>query len=275
MKFNSFSPWLHHVITPLGVGLLFGFVELTKSSTEGVGYASFFARPVLSAILIWAIMLPTTALINAAFQGKFVSLLTRLFLASGLGCLPLTLIVPWLVLQFGLGGPNQQTGWMPVSSYEEVFLNRYVQFAIVVSVVWIGLNYRWYKEREDKVALPPVPETPKEKTKRPDAPAFLDRTDKPVGSEVWALKAEQHYVRVYGDKAEDLILYRFSDALRDVAGHDGLQVHRSYWVAKAAIEKIEVASKSYEITLKNGLKVPVSRNYKRQLDDLDWPAEFG
>jgi len=102
----------------------------------------------------------------------------------------------------------------------------------------------------------------------------MERATKPIGLEAWALKAEQHYVRVYGNKGDDLILYRFSDALRDVATLEGLQVHRSYWVAKAAIERIEAASTSYEIILKNGLRVPVSRTFKRQLEDLNWQTEF-
>jgi hypothetical protein len=92
-------------------------------------------------------------------------------------------------------------------------------------------------------------------------PAFLARIRPELGSTLLALAAEQHYLRVYTALGNDLILYRFSDAVKEM-GARGVQVHRSYWVAKDASVSTENEGTKTQIVLKNGLKVPVSRTYK-------------
>lgn len=76
-----------------------------------------------------------------------------------------------------------------------------------------------------------------------------------------ALAAEDHYLRVYTDRGEELILRRFGDALADVAGLDGVQVHRGWWVARAAVAGSERGGDRAVLILTNGVRVPVSRTY--------------
>ena len=78
---------------------------------------------------------------------------------------------------------------------------------------------------------------------------------------ILALEAEDHYLRVHTDRGDALIHRRFSDALAEVASLDGLRVHRSWWVAKAAIEGSERDGDRLSLRLRNGLSVPVSRTY--------------
>ncbi|MDX2145037.1 MAG: LytTR family DNA-binding domain-containing protein [Rhodospirillaceae bacterium] len=94
------------------------------------------------------------------------------------------------------------------------------------------------------------------------APKFLQRVRPSLGAKVLALEAQQHYVKVYTDRGTDMILYRFSDAVQEVASTSGLQVHRSYWVAHDAVADICGSGKNYKLTLHNGLTVPVSRSYR-------------
>lgn len=83
-----------------------------------------------------------------------------------------------------------------------------------------------------------------------------------LGGQIMCVSAEDHYVRLHGRKCSKLILSRFSDATdavsRDV---DGLQVHRSWWVAKSAIASWDMQDGSMKLILKNEEKVPVSRKY--------------
>lgn len=78
-----------------------------------------------------------------------------------------------------------------------------------------------------------------------------------------ALAAEDHYLRVYTDRGEDLILRRFGDALADTAGLDGAQVHRGWWVARNAVAGHEREGDRPILILTNGVRVPVSRTYAR------------
>jgi DNA-binding LytR/AlgR family response regulator len=74
-----------------------------------------------------------------------------------------------------------------------------------------------------------------------------------------SLSAEDHYVRVVTDHGNALIRYRFSDALSEVRGLPGIQVHRSHWVAVRAIERVRSSGKTYCLVLKDGSEFPVSR----------------
>jgi hypothetical protein len=81
-----------------------------------------------------------------------------------------------------------------------------------------------------------------------------------LGQDLVALQAEDHYVRVVTDKGNALIRYRFSDALEEVRNLEGLQVHRSHWVALRAIDRLRSEGKGYTLCLHNGSEVPVSRS---------------
>jgi hypothetical protein len=81
-----------------------------------------------------------------------------------------------------------------------------------------------------------------------------------LGLNIIALQAEDHYVRVITDKGNVLLRYKFSDALQEVRGSSGVQVHRSHWVAIGAIERVENNGKGCNLHLRNGSVVPVSRS---------------
>lgn len=109
-------------------------------------------------------------------------------------------------------------------------------------------------------AAHPVEPPPLEAMEGAQRPPFLRKLKQEFAGEVIAIVAEEHYIRVYTETGSDLILYRFSDALHEIQRwQDGLQVHRSYWVALRAIVTVEVLPRSLRLTLSNGLQVPVSQ----------------
>ncbi|MEM7600257.1 MAG: LytTR family DNA-binding domain-containing protein [Verrucomicrobiota bacterium] len=78
-------------------------------------------------------------------------------------------------------------------------------------------------------------------------------------SEIIIVKADEHYIRVFTADTEEFIPYKFSTALSDLEGEDGFQVHRSYWVRRAAVAgKIDTGSQLM-LEVSNGAEVPVSR----------------
>jgi hypothetical protein len=80
-----------------------------------------------------------------------------------------------------------------------------------------------------------------------------------------AINAQGHYLRVLTDAGEDLILYRFGDAIAQLPADAGVQVHRSWWVSAMAIDQSESIS-AKKICLDSGIKIPVSRTYQRELE---------
>lgn len=80
-----------------------------------------------------------------------------------------------------------------------------------------------------------------------------------LGTDVLSLSSEDHYVRVVTERGNALIRYRFSDALSEVKGLPGIQVHRSHWVSIRAIDRVVASGKAYRLILSNGTELPVSR----------------
>lgn len=91
---------------------------------------------------------------------------------------------------------------------------------------------------------------------------LLDQLPENLGRTIMALKAEEHYTRVFTDKGETLILMRFRDALALLDELGGVQTHRSYWVNSAYVEEVLRDGRSSAVRLTTGLEVPVSRSYR-------------
>lgn len=120
------------------------------------------------------------------------------------------------------------------------------------------LDYPGYVRGEPREA-PPVVEAP-------PAPQVEERSGvralvpNRLGQEILALQAEDHYVRVFTDRGDTLIRYRFSEAVREMRSQPGIQIHRSYWVALSAVQQVRPDGKGFRVKLQNGLEAPVSRS---------------
>jgi DNA-binding LytR/AlgR family response regulator len=102
-------------------------------------------------------------------------------------------------------------------------------------------------------------------------PKFLARLPlKLRGAEIFAVEAEDHYLRIHTDRGSDLILMRLSDAVGELEGLEGAQTHRSWWVAKDAVIGAERGDGRATLTLKGAIQAPVSRTYARALRREGW-----
>ena len=106
----------------------------------------------------------------------------------------------------------------------------------------------------------------KDKDKASDRPKLLDRVPElEHATEVWALSAQDHYVRVLTDKGAALALIRLSDAIAECMDGSGVQTHRSHWVAQVAVDKSRDMGVATGITLLNGETVPVSKSRLKEV----------
>ena len=137
------------------------------------------------------------------------------------------------------------------------------------TVVWIAVNllfdrFLGFPRYRYDVVTPSI-----EVPDNADAPRFLQRLPNNVSAdEVIALKAEQHYVRVYTAGRSFMTLYRFSDAVAELDPERGLQVHRSYWVNTSAIKAIKRGPKKLQVLFDSGMTVPVSGPYRGLVEQL-------
>ncbi len=89
-------------------------------------------------------------------------------------------------------------------------------------------------------------------------------------ADIYALSAEDHYLRVHTSAGETLILMRLYDAIRELDGIEGSQTHRSWWVAKGAIKEVVRSNGKVSLTIAGRTNVPVSRSYAKILKAEGW-----
>jgi DNA-binding LytR/AlgR family response regulator len=92
-------------------------------------------------------------------------------------------------------------------------------------------------------------------------PAFATKLRKVSGTGIVAVEAEDHFIRVHGPEMSELVYCQFGEAVTDLARLDGLRVHRSWWVARAAIAGAVRINGNPGLRLVNGTQVPVGRQY--------------
>jgi hypothetical protein len=97
---------------------------------------------------------------------------------------------------------------------------------------------------------------------------FLSRLPREVGREIISLSMQDHYVKVTTSRGSVMILIRFSEAVKELAGYPGAQVHRSHWVASGQAKQILREKNRKIIELADGRRLPVSRPYLHEARKL-------
>lgn len=133
---------------------------------------------------------------------------------------------------------------------------------MAMTLLAVGFNRHAYFARVAAAPPPPPPPAPVK---------FLERLPvKLRGAEIWAVEAEDHYLRLHTSRGQDLILFRLADAVDELQGLEGAQVHRSWWVARGAVADARRGDGRAVLTLKDGTEVPVSRTYAPIIRDKGW-----
>lgn len=78
-------------------------------------------------------------------------------------------------------------------------------------------------------------------------------------SQVLCLQMEDHYVRVHTAGGSRLVLATLGQAMAALGGCEGLQVHRSWWVARKAVARAVADGRNLKLELVNGVTAPVAR----------------
>ena len=130
----------------------------------------------------------------------------------------------------------------------------YISVAVLMLVIGVAVVI----VRDHRLAAAAQPEVPAHAI-RPVR--FLGRLPPRLGRDLVYLRMADHYVEVFTTSGSTLLLMRFSDALRELDGVDGLRVHRSYWVARAHVAGAARRNGRLILKLSGGHEAPVSRTY--------------
>jgi hypothetical protein len=94
---------------------------------------------------------------------------------------------------------------------------------------------------------------------------LASRLPRRIGTDIVAISAELHYLRVYTRGGEALILMSFGRAVKALDVIPGQVIHRSHWIALAHLVSLESEGDRLSCQLDTGLKLPVSRSYRAKL----------
>ena len=239
--------FMRNLLACVALALVFAFLGIYDSDN--------MALP--SRIVFWTVIMCMGGLMVAVAEPLvFGRLLRGAHPVLQLGVISVILSVPITII---LGGLN--TGFQ----FNFSAVNWVLQFlnVMVISVIVVCGRYlvSQFINRVSHSGLP------KERAQNP-IDNFLKRQPlKFHNAELYGLSSEGHYLRMHTDKGSTLILMRISDAVRELEQADGLQVHRSWWVARNGIKDSTRKNGQRFLILKDGTTAPVSRSFLPKLKE--------
>lgn len=95
-----------------------------------------------------------------------------------------------------------------------------------------------------------------------DRPKLLERIGQSQATTISRVTVRDHLLDVYTDAGVQTLRLRFGDAISELDGLEGMQVHRSHWVARAAVRQLVRERGRVFIEMQDGEMVPVSRGFQ-------------
>lgn len=133
-----------------------------------------------------------------------------------------------------------------------------VVISAVVSAV-VALFMEQFERQQAAASVLPVAASPAPSA--PRRPRILDRLPPHLRGELSHMTMQDHYVDIRTDRGGALVLMRFADAIAETDPVEGLQIHRSHWVALDQIALTVRLGGRPMLKMKDGAMLPVSRSY--------------
>lgn len=185
-------------------------------------------------------------------DGLIASRFARILIGSLLSSFPIGLLSMLLVSSWH----NADISW---NAYFKSLASSLPLCAILPLFYWTALRHEPQGETN---AAAPARKTVQPETVRPvEPPPLLARLKPENRGPILRLSAEDHYTETVTTRGRELLLIRFSDALQELGDTEGMQIHRSHWVARAHFQKLETRNGKLMAILKNGSELPVSRSF--------------
>jgi len=240
--------WIRNLSVSAGAGL---FLAL-------IGALSTDEAPLLTRLLFWVPLMAGGAVI-----GHFVSMAVSRIPRAGshpwlfVAVLAIVVSIPITLLVWAYSGWVLGTN-VPLGSIHTLFGPVLIISAAMTSLIMV------VSQPGAVTHAPPAGATaPKVR--------FLERLPPKIkGGVLYAVSSEDHYLRLHTSKGADLILMRLSDAILELEGLEGAQTHRSWWVARDAVESMRRDGDKVTLVLKGGVEAPVSRPNVRPLREAGW-----
>lgn len=214
-------------------------------------------------LVYWALICVSTFFVGVVVSGAVAETLrptglpslTAYLVGGVVAGLPIAGVV-WAVKAIGSGVDS-----MPLSDFLELVMYTSAISAAIV-VIYAVVEGR-----------PPGAKPPAASVASADDHPFFRRLSRPIGRDLIALQAQDHYIEVRTTAGSELILMRLGDAERELADWPGIRVHRSWWVAHSHIARSARDNGRLVLHLTDGTTVPVSRSYHKAVSQILAPGD--
>ncbi|MEJ2138728.1 MAG: LytTR family DNA-binding domain-containing protein [Gammaproteobacteria bacterium] len=283
--------FLYFLGIPVALAIVFSMVGIRL--TYGMPYIDALVYMLAHMFTAWWSVNLGAAVIKYSFRswrpptlsicllGVLISLIPAAFLFMRLGDFYATLYPVFAV--------NRTDNILP--SWSLAYLGHFIRYSLPVVPTFLagvyGYRYAtgvdWFgypPAKKDNTPPPPAGRTPQKQTGDPAsehpeglpeltsaAPkrataALVEGSKLRDDARLIAVKAEQHYIKIWSDQGTDLVRYRFKDLLNTLKGYNGSQVHRSWWIDLDNVKSWRKAGRKIELLVDDTLKVPVSLSHK-------------
>ncbi len=185
----------------------------------------------------WVTAIVFSVLADALLKPVMRHALTRMMTGAVVAALPIGLWIGFIDWGF--------LGRMPTTA--TIFANTAV--ALPLSSLFCILSYMTL--HRDLEAIP--------RNVSDTSPPLLARLKPENRGAILRLSAEDHYTRIVTSRGQELLLLRFSDAIKEVGDTNGLQIHRSHWVADAYVAELRRTNGGLSLLTRDGTLLPISR----------------
>ena len=203
----------------------------------------------------WFFALAFSVIAKVVLKPFIANMFLRMLVGSLLAALPIVLVIV-LSERSWFGTPLTWDGYLSG-----------LLVTLPLSAIFCGITYLAMSgEAFSAAALPQAAITG-------DAGAgvpLLDRLSPDNRGRLQHISVEDHYCRIRTSRGSELLLLRFADALRETGTADGIQVHRSHWVARDFATGFHATGGRLMLALGDGTSVPVSRSHAARVR-----SEFG
>lgn len=239
-----YSGWrLLLVGTPLG--LLLGFAGPFGTYPAFPAATRYTFWTALTIVGVAAALVANTSLPIDKPANRFV----RIGVVACLSAIPMTFVVAWTMT---LIQPNR------TYSPQQLFALFWGVAAVQLLIVFVNAMAN-PKVAGKSLSVPQALVGRHEPVSYPQA--LLSRLPTGMRSEIIALETQDHYLRVHTKDGTSLILMRMADAVALLHPELGLQVHRRWWVAEAAVVEMETKRQKMLLRLTDDSLVPIGRTF--------------
>ena len=260
---------------PLLCGLALGWNKVGVGrylpSLVSVGYWTGFL------LIMWLCAMVGSRIVYRLLSGvrppQLVVITLGVVTGTVLAMMPARWLIDWGYQLAAMYSDVQPRSRLPVSPELAARVLRDVFPGVVVWVLtnlafdrWLGVPRYRYGGTEDAPAEVAGASTPVDSA--PGEEALLRRLPVHMRAPVLAVSAEDHYVRVHTELGTCLVYCRFVDALAQLETVAGIQTHRSHWIRCSAARRLLVHGHARHVVLANGLRLPVSRSYLRDVRNI-------